>query len=66
MANKLTPEALKRASKIAVKGMRPLDSTWIQAIRAVNRANEFVPLIKKLSDEKRKELEKIFRSKKKR
>ena len=41
---KLTKEDIKRASKIAMKNLKPLDGATINALNAMHHANQFKPL----------------------
>jgi len=41
---KLTKEDIKRASKIAIKNLKPLDGTTIIALNAMYQADKFKPL----------------------
>jgi len=41
---KLTKEDIKRASKLAVKNLKPLDGAMINALNAIYRADKFKPL----------------------
>jgi len=61
---KLTEEELKRASEIAVAGMKEPSIAFVKAMKASNKALTSKPLADKLSGKDKEKLKKLVKRKK--
>ena len=61
---KLTEEELKRASEIAVAGMKEPSIAFIKAMEASNKALHLKPLADKLTGKDKAKLKKLVKKKK--